>query len=145
MTVHAQGAAAMSESVLSARPVGRYATPPGPSPGVLGERPVTPLEIGTHRTGDRTTVVAVGEIDMDTCPILRRSLYEALSASVRGIELDLAGVRFCDCSGLNVLMLAGRNAAAEGRTVVVRSASPAVERLLTATGTSSLFAFGGHA
>ncbi|WP_260333360.1 anti-sigma factor antagonist [Streptomyces beigongshangae] len=97
------------------------------------------MRIEARPAGGRTTVVAVGEIDLATSPGLRRSLHEALSVSARGIDLDLSGVGFCDCSGLNVLMLVQRHAAADGRTVVLRSASPAVERLLTLTGTSSLF------
>jgi anti-anti-sigma factor len=84
--------------------------------------------------------VAAGDIDMDTREELRKLLGTALDASGHGIDLDLSGIGFCDCSGLNVLLLAHRLAAANGRTVVIRSASPAVERLLTLTGTAPLFA-----
>ncbi|MFJ8934713.1 anti-sigma factor antagonist [Streptomyces sp. NPDC102365] len=97
------------------------------------------LKVETYRTGERITVVAAGEIDMDTCPALRHTLGEALAESVRGVDLDLAGVDFCDCSGLNVLLRVRRRASADGKTVAVRSASRAVERLLTLSDTSSLF------
>ncbi|WP_443061614.1 STAS domain-containing protein [Streptomyces sp. NBC_00414] len=109
--------------------------PPGPT---RGHSP-TSLKIGTHRTGGRMTVVAAGEIDMDTCQGLRHALREALAASVRGVDLDLGGVDFCDCSGLNVLLRVRRRALTDGKTLVIRSAGPAVERLLALSDTSSLF------
>jgi anti-anti-sigma factor len=129
VTVDARGAAAMSEPVLSVRPA--------------KGRPPTRLRIATRPAGGRTTVVVVGDVDMDTRGELRESLGTALSASDGGIDLDLSGVGFCDCSGLNVLLLVQRLAAAAGRTVVIRSASPTVERLLTLTGTAPLFAPAG--
>ncbi|MEU9187486.1 ANTAR domain-containing protein [Streptomyces sp. NPDC048484] len=103
------------------------------------------MKVETHSADGRTTVTAVGEIDMDTCPELQLSLNKALSESARGVDLELSGVDFCDCSGLNALLLIHRRAASEGKTVVVRSASPAIERLLTLSQTSSLFASTGDA
>ncbi|KAA0942211.1 ANTAR domain-containing protein [Streptomyces apricus] len=130
----------MSEPVLSVRPAGRGVASPTASPGPAGGHPPARLRIATRPAGERTTVVAVGDIDMNTREDLRQALGTALSASGRGIDLDLSGVGFCDCSGLNVLLLVHRLAVAEGRTVAVRSASPAVERLLDLTGTAPLFA-----
>ncbi|MFH8463084.1 ANTAR domain-containing protein [Streptomyces sp. NPDC017991] len=133
----------MSEPTLSAQVGGSYTAscegPPGP------EHTSASLKVETHRAGEWMTVVAAGEIDMDTCAALRHSLCEALADSVRGVRLDLAGVDFCDCSGLNVLLLVRRYALMDGKRVVMWSASRAVERLLALSDTSSLFTPAGDA
>ncbi|MFJ2262877.1 ANTAR domain-containing protein [Streptomyces sp. NPDC087844] len=129
----------MAGSTLSAQVGGSYTAFRGGPPGPAREHAPTSLKIETHRAGEWMTVVAAGEIDMDTCTALRHSLCEALADSVRGVRLDLAGVDFCDCSGLDVLLLVRRFASADGKAVVMRCASRAVERLLALTDTASLF------
>lgn len=97
------------------------------------------LEIVTRPAGGRTVVAVSGEIDIDTEQTLQRALGLALARSSEGVDLDLAGVGFCDCSGLNVLLRVRRIAVANGKTLAVRSASPGIERLFALTDTSSLF------
>ncbi|MGW3109682.1 ANTAR domain-containing protein [Streptomyces sp. NPDC001100] len=80
-----------------------------------------------------------GEIDVDTEQTMQRALRLALARSSEGVDLDLAEVGFCDCSGLNALLRVRHTALADGKTVTVRTASPEVERLLALTDTSSLF------
>ncbi|MFI1206798.1 anti-sigma factor antagonist [Streptomyces sp. NPDC020802] len=130
----------MSEPVLSAQLGGWYAAPCAEPSGTARGHPAASLQIETHAAGERMTLTATGEVDIDTYPCLQHALRTALGESVRGVDLDLTGVDFCDCTGLNVLLHVRRRALADGKTVVVRSASPAVERLLTLTDTSSLFA-----
>ncbi|WP_406460374.1 ANTAR domain-containing protein [Streptomyces sp. NBC_01622] len=81
-----------------------------------------------------------GEIDIDTEQIMQQALRLALARSPAGVDLDLTGVGFCDCSGLNVLLRVRRLALADGKTLGVRALSPWVERLFALTHTSSLFA-----
>ncbi|MFJ4628278.1 STAS domain-containing protein [Streptomyces sp. NPDC088847] len=80
-----------------------------------------------------------GEIDTDTQQTLQRALRLALARSSEGVDLDLSGVGFCDCSGLNVLLRVRRIALTDGKTLRVRAADPCVERLLALTDTSSMF------
>jgi anti-anti-sigma factor len=82
----------------------------------------------------RARVVAVGEIDLDSAPDLRRVLDAALQAS-SGLEIDLARVSFCDCSGLQVLIDIRHKALSSGQTAAVIDTSPCVWRLLDLTGT----------
>ncbi|MFE9764079.1 ANTAR domain-containing protein [Streptomyces sp. NPDC005808] len=93
----------------------------------------------THPDGDRPIVAVSGEIDIETEQILQRALRLALARSSVGVDLDLTGVGFCDCSGLNVLLRVRRLALADGKTLGVRALSPWVGRLLALTGTSALF------
>ncbi len=73
---------------------------------------------------------------------MQTALRQALARSSDGLDLDLAGVGFCDCSGLNALLRVRRLALADGKTVAVRALSTEVERLFTLTDTSSLFDHG---
>jgi anti-anti-sigma factor len=131
----------MREQVLSPQLEGgadvAFAAPAGSARG----RSSTLLKIDTHPAGDRVVVVAAGEIDIDTDQVLQHGLREALTRSVRGVDLDLSGVEFCDCSGLNVLLHIRRLALENAKTLNIRSVGPAVARLLALTHTSSLFAF----
>ncbi|MER5918278.1 ANTAR domain-containing protein [Streptomyces sp. NPDC001982] len=99
-----------------------------------------PLLTLDNRTAcDRMTVAVCGELDIDVAPELRRALSAALARSVWGIDLDLGGVVFCDCAGLNTLLAIRLQAHHQRKTVVVRAAGPAVRRILTLTGTLPLF------
>ncbi|WP_329525216.1 ANTAR domain-containing protein [Streptomyces sp. NBC_01462] len=98
------------------------------------------LKVAAYPAGERTIVVVAGELDIDTEQALKRALREALASSARGLDLDLAAVGFCDCSGLNVLLCIHRLALAEAKTVRIQTAGIAVEHLLTLTRTSALFA-----
>ncbi|WP_329375531.1 ANTAR domain-containing protein [Streptomyces sp. NBC_01483] len=98
------------------------------------------LKVAAYPAGERTVVVAAGELDIDTEQALQRALREALALSVHGLDLDLAGVEFCDCSGLNVLLHIRRLALAEAKTVRIQTAGIAVEHLLTLTRTGPFFA-----
>ncbi|MFE6338721.1 ANTAR domain-containing protein [Streptomyces sp. NPDC057798] len=97
-------------------------------------------EIHIRPDGDRMTVVVRGELDLDGAPALEGALREALGRSVHGVDLDLSGLEFWDCSALNIVLGIRHRALREGKTVVLRSAGPVAERLLALTGTLSLFA-----
>ncbi|MFJ4788605.1 anti-sigma factor antagonist [Streptomyces sp. NPDC088794] len=106
----------------------------------MPERASSSVGIETHPAGDWTLVVVSGVLDIHTEQAFQDALREALGRSVRGIDLDLSGVEFCDCSGLNTLLSIRRRALEEGRTVTIQVAGAIVHRLLSITGTRSLFA-----
>ncbi|WP_307790139.1 STAS domain-containing protein [Streptomyces actuosus] len=100
------------------------------------------IEIGPG--GDRVRVAVRGDLDVDTGRELQQALRAALARSDRGVDLDLGGVGFCDCSTLNVLLALRERARHEAKTVVVRAAGPAAARLLELSGAGYLFAVGGR-
>ncbi|TXS52536.1 ANTAR domain-containing protein [Streptomyces sp. uw30] len=93
--------------------------------------------------GDRVGVEVRGELDLDTSERLRKALLEALGRSVRGVDLDLKGVTFCDCAALNILLALRLRALRQGKTVVIRASGAVVDRLLALTHTRELFAAPG--
>jgi anti-anti-sigma factor len=84
-------------------------------------------------------VTVSGELDLQTEEVVRRALRSALAESVRGIDLDLSEVRFCDCSTLNVLLSVRQQALKEAKTVLLRATGRVIERVLDLTDTRSLF------
>ncbi|MEU5042488.1 ANTAR domain-containing protein [Streptomyces griseorubiginosus] len=101
-------------------------------------RPPCLASIEAVTAGDRVTVVCRGELDVGA-ERLQPELYDLLAASSMGVELDLAGVGFCDCAGLNVLLDLRQEALDQGKTVTIASCGPALRRLLDLTGARELF------
>ncbi|WP_155057618.1 anti-sigma factor antagonist [Streptomyces blattellae] len=101
---------------------------------------VPPLSLTVHvgADGRPTEVTASGEIDFDSSPALGHMLQDALDQSADGVEVDLTGIGFCDCSGLNVLLHVRRRAREAAKTLTIRVSSPAVQRPLALTGTGDV-------
>ncbi|RSO30033.1 antitermination regulator [Streptomyces sp. WAC 06725] len=106
--------------------------PPAPYPPRLSR-------LDAFSGSGRTGVAVQGELDLHACEKVEHGLREALSRSAQGLDLHLDAVPFFDCSGLNMLLRLRVRAVAQGKTVVLRSSSRAVERLLELTGVRKLF------
>ncbi|MEU1406640.1 STAS domain-containing protein [Streptomyces sp. NPDC005728] len=102
--------------------------------------PLQDLTINVSLRCGHVLVTICGELDLCTEQALESALREAVGRSPQGVDLDLTGTTFCDCSGLNVLLTARRNALNTGKAFTIRAASRQVRRLLCATGTGPLFA-----
>lgn len=99
----------------------------------------------TDRTGSPDTeylevsvqpgaIVAVsGEIDLQSGPQLRDQLLGIIRRHGARLALDLSGVTFIDCAGINVLLATRRRAQLEGGSLRVLRASPRVRRLFELT------------
>jgi anti-anti-sigma factor len=98
------------------------------------------LRIETYPADDRVLMVVSGDLDIDTDQMLQHALRDTLVGSVSGVDLDLSGVEFCDCSGLNVLLRMRRRALEDAKTITIRTAGASVERLLDLTHTRPLLA-----
>ena len=80
-------------------------------------------------------VTAPAEIDLATAEQLRTVLLDAGSHGHATVVLDMTRTRYCDCSGLSVLVRAHRRAVAEGGDLrLVLPADGAVVRVVTLTG-----------
>ncbi|MEU8875985.1 STAS domain-containing protein [Streptomyces javensis] len=108
-------------------------------------QPLVPVTLSVDAIGDRLIVTASGEFDLESGRILQQTLSDALDHAVGGLELDLAGVEFCDCSALNVLLRVRHRALQASKSFILCAISPAVARLLALTGTLPLFTAGEEA
>jgi anti-anti-sigma factor len=104
----------------------------------LEARPLCLATIKAVVEGERTVVTCRGEFDIGA-QALQAELRAVLDRSATGVDLDLDGVGFCDCGGLNVLLGLRREALDQGKTVTMRTYSPTVGRLLDLTGARELF------
>jgi anti-sigma B factor antagonist len=71
--------------------------------------------VHTNVQDDSPVVVATGEIDMATAPMLERELVAAIEASEGAVVLDLCEVTFFDSSGLRAAIVAHRELNDRGR------------------------------
>jgi anti-sigma B factor antagonist len=118
------------------------AQPPLPVPAPRPPAEATDLHVDVLSTAP--LVVGVnGEIDIATDRKLREELLGALRRHGVWLDLDLDGVTFMDCSGINVLLAARRHARLEGGWVRVARASRRARKVLTLTGLHREFALAG--
>lgn len=85
----------------------------------------------------RVVVVPPVEIDVCTAPLLAAQLRDALDRGA-AVTVDFGGVRFCDSSGLRVLVQAAKQSRALGRTFVVHSPTLRLRRLADVLGATDL-------
>ncbi|MFJ9543230.1 anti-sigma factor antagonist [Streptomyces sp. NPDC101225] len=97
------------------------------------------MTLRVDTAGDRLVVTVSGELDLDSDELLQKTLSDALDRATGGLELDLAGVDFCDCSALRVLLRVHQHARATSKSLVLRASSPPVRRLLALSGALPLF------
>ncbi len=110
----------------------RHMTNPDPSARRLRTR------VDLH--GDRAAIRLTGEVDLGTAPGLRRTICACLGQHhPYALDLHLAEVSFCDCTGLNTLLWARLEAADAGAALFVRGPlQRGVARLLSVTGTDTV-------
>ncbi|WP_171172538.1 STAS domain-containing protein [Streptomyces sp. I05A-00742] len=90
--------------------------------------------------GERAAIRLRGEMDLGTAPHLRRAICACLGQHHPcALDLHLAEVTFCDCTGLNTLLWARQEAADAGAALVVRGPlQHGVARLLSVTGAEAV-------
>jgi anti-sigma B factor antagonist len=97
--------------------------------------------VRTTRSDEDTVIVEVrGPLEAQTVGALRSVLLDAVGRwRPKQLAVDLRNVPFMDSMGVGILVT-GSNAARDvGGTLVVRSPSPFVHRLLHITGLTELF------
>jgi anti-sigma B factor antagonist len=78
------------------------------------------------RPGVPAVAEVSGDVDIVTAPWLRETLLLAIQRYGPAISVDLQGVTFLDCAGVNALLATERRARVEGGQVqVTRSSAPA--------------------
>lgn len=99
---------------------------------VTDHDPILSLDVGID--GSEAVVRLSGELDPHSAESLAETLGRlATTAGIDRVVLHMAGVDFVDSSGLRVLLSADGELTDAGKHLVVRSPSPAVQRLLEIT------------
>ena len=89
------------------------------------------MELSSARHGDVVVLSTRGRIDHASAEAFKTALgpHLAQSGPGRPLVLDLAGVDYIASVGLRVLMLASRQARAQGGTIVVAALAPLVREI----------------
>ena len=86
------------------------------------------------RPGVPLVVKVCGELDVQSAPGLRDELLRIVRRYGPCVLLDLAGVSFLDCTGINVLLATRRRARLEGGWMRVVRPSAAAWRVISLLG-----------
>jgi anti-sigma B factor antagonist len=97
------------------------------------------LHIAVSEKADHTRVRLEGELDVHTAPSLAEALERVRASGATTIVVDAAALRFCDSSGIQVLVVARERAVEAGGNVSIEGIHGAVERVLSVTGLLELF------
>ncbi|WP_405938162.1 STAS domain-containing protein [Streptomyces sp. NBC_00726] len=103
------------------------------------------LKVSETERGGWTVLHIGGELDLLTSAIVRQSVHEVVAVGRHDVVLDLSGVRFCDSSGVGVLIALRRlMRSCGGRLRLILPARGAeegshVNRVLAALGVRRLF------
>ncbi|MFJ9608468.1 STAS domain-containing protein [Kitasatospora sp. NPDC101176] len=113
----------------------RSAEPPGAG---AEEQGPGGLRVTARREGPVRVVSVQGELDRDTADTLRAALAGPGEEDERRIVVDLAGLRFCDSTGLNLLLRARQDTEADGVRLELAGARGVVARLFEITGADTV-------
>jgi anti-sigma B factor antagonist len=96
--------------------------------------PPDPFRCETGRDGDRAWVRPIGELDLDTAPLLEEELAAARAGGAKNVVLDMRGLTFMDSTGLRLVIrwdTAGKN---DGFEFGVVPGDDVVQRVFRLTG-----------
>jgi anti-sigma B factor antagonist/stage II sporulation protein AA (anti-sigma F factor antagonist) len=91
------------------------------------------MKVDHTRFADVVVVAPIGRVDQTTAEELKTALAPHLARCAGGqdhVVLDLAGVDYISSAGLRVLMLAAKQAKAQGGILAVAALQPPVQEIL---------------
>ena len=133
MTNHERGAARPGDRP---DPDGTAAVP---DPSGSTPREVGPFRVTATEEDGRPVLIVEGEVDTYTSARLRDALNATLETDPDEIVLDLSSMELIDSTGLGVLVGALKKLREHDGTMVLRSPTSAVMRVLSIVGLTSYF------
>jgi len=119
------------------------AAPDGGSDGsVITAQRVEPvqLELSCRTEEDGSQVISVtGELDIATAEQAYAYISDVIDLWPAPISVDLAGLSFCDASGLGALARVARHARQAGRQLRLISVRPSLVKIMRITGLDRTF------
>nr|WP_240943033.1 STAS domain-containing protein [Planosporangium thailandense] len=86
------------------------------------------------RVNGATVVALVGQLDLDTAPLLYATFERLRARSVTRVVVDLGALTYCDSTGLSALALASNHCVEAGGYLRLAVLNPFVLQLVTALG-----------
>ncbi|RJL31029.1 anti-sigma factor antagonist [Bailinhaonella thermotolerans] len=92
-----------------------------------------------RRTADSAELRVCGEVDISTAGVLRMRLHREIDGGRRRLVVDFSGVRFCDASGLRVLVATRNRLLRIGGSLRLSGVSDNLRKILRLTGLEGVF------
>ncbi|MFF3214443.1 STAS domain-containing protein [Streptomyces sp. NPDC002886] len=108
----------------------RWREPHGRPSAPERHRPHPPRRHPDHLSGD---------MDLGHVAALRAVLSAACTGAPARVVVDLAGLAFCDSTGLNALLQGRLMCVESGRALALANPAPQMSRLLNITGADTVF------
>jgi anti-anti-sigma factor len=99
----------------------------------------TPFSVTTRPTAAGAVVTVHGEVDVATAPRLRTEIAALTLGRGQLLVVDLAGVTFCDSSGISALIAASNVAEAAGADVALAAVPARLSRTFALIGLGDFF------
>ncbi|MDQ7803568.1 STAS domain-containing protein [Amycolatopsis sp. A133] len=99
----------------------------------------TPFSATARSSGTGPVVTVTGELDVATAPRLRAEIGGAPLGSGQLLVIDLAGVTFCDSSGISTLIAARNVAEAAGAGIALVAVPARLSRTFGLIGLADFF------
>ncbi|MGW6202942.1 STAS domain-containing protein [Streptomyces sp. NPDC055089] len=99
-----------------------------------------PLTITSRDAATGPVLEIAGDLDHATAPELRNAVEQLTLAAGQRLVLDLAGMDFCDSSGINALLAARNLAIEQGGDLALAAVPPNTIRILGIVGLNRFFA-----
>jgi len=99
----------------------------------------TPFSVTTRTTEAGAVVTVEGELDVATAPRLRAGIDTLVLRSGQRLVVDLAGVTFCDSSGISTLIAARNVAEAAGAGIALAAVPGRLRRTFGLIGLADFF------
>ncbi|MFI1250440.1 STAS domain-containing protein [Streptomyces anulatus] len=97
------------------------------------------LTITTRDAATGPVIEITGDLDYDTAPELRKAVGGLTVAGGHLLLLDLAGLRFCDSSGISALLSARSLAIEQGGHIALAAVPANTARILGIVGLDQVF------
>lgn len=106
----------------------------------MAANPQPQVTVERRMLGTTTQLAVEGELDLASCPELRRQTEAALRGGPERVVIDLRDVTFIDSTGINALLRLRTRAIAQCvQLVVMRPAAPGADRVFEICGLQGVF------
>jgi anti-sigma B factor antagonist len=115
--------------------------PTGPQPQPTPPPQAEPFRCKISHDHDSARILASGELDVATVPILSAEIDALRKTGFRHLILDLSTLDFIDSTGLRLILDCVSGARRDGFTIALIPGPPAVERIFELTNTRARLPF----
>ncbi|MFI1417455.1 STAS domain-containing protein [Streptomyces sp. NPDC020731] len=102
---------------------------------------MNPLSLSTRHTAAGPVVEVVGDLDFIHAPALSRCVETTALKPGQCLIVDLAGLEFCDSSGITALIAVHRYASVRGVDMALAAVPANTMRVLRVVGLDQVFTF----